>query len=525
MTAFPPGVLDALAEQQRALPPSPAREASLEALARGACSLVATGQQVGLFLGPLYSFYKAATAVRLAQRVSGAGGQRCAPLFWMASEDHDIAEVDHCFAADPDEPLPRRLALYQRQADVPDDDSDRVCVGQRVLGPSVQRCLDELAESLQGLPHAEQTMALFGGAYRPERTFAEAFAQVLGALFAEQGLLVFDPRDLRVAAAAAPHVAVCIERAAEIAEALSQRADELVRDGARAPVHVRPGAPLCFYHPRGPNGPRYRLEPAGEGYYTLVGAEGAAPLARAELLEALARDPLCFSSSALLRPVLQDALLPVSHVVGGPSEVDYLAQLPPLYAALDVTASEVVRRHGFRLISTEVATALGLLELDAATLCEASDEALEAHLAQLASRRAARESDHGDQALVTPQTLELELLAGFEARLDRLERDLTRTGEPLEPALRSGIDKTRASVTRSVSKLVSRYRRVLAAEDAVARSRLARARDELMPTGVPQERLLSLPYFMARYGIDELRDRVLAAIDDPRAGQTVDLVL
>jgi len=189
---------------------------------------------------------------------------------------HDFAEVDHCYTVDEDEALPRRISVIGPQA----GSAARVPLAARRLGPTVQRCLDQLGESLEGLPHADETMALFRLAYRPERSFGRAFAEVLGALFADEGLLLFDPRDARVAAAVAPLQRQCLAEAAPIAAALRRRAEEL----EHAPVHVRAGAPLFFYQPRGPEGPRFRLEPrGGDDGYELLGDGEDATVSREQL--------------------------------------------------------------------------------------------------------------------------------------------------------------------------------------------------------------------------------------------------
>src|SRR5437868_1897006 len=130
-----PALLEVRAEQQARLPPSAARDASLRALAGGGTAVVATGQQVGLFLGPLYGFYKAASAVAVARALAAESGVRCVPLFWLQTEDHDFAEIAAATVADRDG-KPRRLA--------PADDEARISIAHRVLGPEIAGLLDEL---------------------------------------------------------------------------------------------------------------------------------------------------------------------------------------------------------------------------------------------------------------------------------------------------------------------------------------------------------------------------------------------
>lgn len=513
--ARPPSaaVLSVLDEQQRRLPPSAAREAHLAALREGA-ALVVTGQQVGLFLGPLYTIYKAATAVRLAQQLTQETGHPCAPLFWLQTEDHDRAEVDHCFLPGADGGPPKRVALAD------DGLPAGVPLAHRRLGDSVLPCLDALEHAVEGLPHAAATVELFRSAYQPERTFAQAFSEVLATFFAADGLLVLDPRDGRLQREAAPLYRHCLERASELSTLLQRQSAALASAGAPTPVHVRPGSPLFFFHPQGGEGPRYRLDPLGgldplDGHreaadrFALVGGSGE--VTRAAVAAQLEQEPLAFSSSALLRPLLQDSLLPTVALVGGPSELSYLAQLPPLYAALGVTAARPLRRHGFYLLDQPLRRTLARLGLEAKTLVEADEATIEGLLA----RRAA-----GDDEL-TPEALETKLLVELEAGLDAFEPH----ARALDAALEAGVEKTRQSVRRSVGRLVGRYQRTLAQRDDVARARLARARTALCPLGTPQERVLSLPYFLAAHGAEALRSRLLEAISEPAAGHTLELEL
>lgn len=176
---------------------------------------------------------------------------------------------------------------------------DRRSIAARALPDEISRCLDELRQELANLPHATEHLARLARHYRPGVGWGDAFAGVLAELFAEEGVVFVDPRDPALAAAARPVHARALAFAAEIAAALPG-----------APVHVRPGAPLCFFHPDGAAGPRYRLDPTGENRYACVGQPAARTYTTGDLLELLDEDPQRFSTSALLRPILQDTLLP-----------------------------------------------------------------------------------------------------------------------------------------------------------------------------------------------------------------------
>src|SRR5450432_836183 len=194
----PADLVAALREQEATLAASVTRRESLEALAGGGTAVVATGQQVGLFLGPLYGLYKAASAVAVARALAAESGVRCVPLFWLQTEDHDFAEIASATVAGP-HGRPVRLSL----PDEPPGEA-RVSIAQRRLPSEVSALLDTLADLLGPGPAAKETLALLRAHYAAGRPLALAFAGVLAELFADEGLLILDPREARVAALAVP---------------------------------------------------------------------------------------------------------------------------------------------------------------------------------------------------------------------------------------------------------------------------------------------------------------------------------
>ena len=347
-------VADALAAQNARLASSAARAAHLAALRHGAAAVV-TGQQVGLFLGPLFTIYKAASAVCVARALAAESGQPVAPVFWLQTEDHDLPEVAVCH-------VPRAGAppLALRLPEPPSE--QRVSVAHRRLPAEVGACLEQLGDAIGARPRAADHLARLARHYRPDASWSLAFAGVLAELFCEEGLVLVDPRDPALATAAAPVHERALDAAGPLAAALAARSEALAAAGFTAPVYVRAGAPLSFFHPRGATGPRYRLAPAA-GAYAEVHGDGVHTLGA--LRAALADDPLCFSTSALLRPILQDFLLPTAAYVAGPGEVAYFAQLAPLYEAYGLPVPVVVPRARFRLLDDGARHTLDQLGLQA----------------------------------------------------------------------------------------------------------------------------------------------------------------
>src|SRR5512140_702480 len=467
-----PEVLSALARQQGELPRSGGRERNVEALSRPGTVAVVTGQQVGLFLGPLYTFYKAATAVVWARALEAETGARCVPVFWLQTEDHDFAEIASCHV-----PPALRLTLPDAGA--------RCSVAHRSLPEEVEALAAALSDALAAQPFAAEILEPLRAAYVPGRPVAQAFAMLLAAVFAEEGLVLLDPRCPEMARAASPLYTAAIERAGEIDEALLGRGAELEAAGLREQVNVRRGSPLVFFHGGTPDGPRRRLEENGVAFEI----DGGGQVSRAELLEAARLSPLRFSCSALLRPLFQDALLPVAAYVGGPAELGYLAQVAPLYPMLGVRPALAVPRARFRLIDARTDALLRALLLSPAEV-EVPREELIGRL--------------GRRGREAPADLARRLLGGLP--------DALAASAKKHPSLARAAQRTQVSVEKAVSRFAARHARALAEEDRTLVERVDRLQASLFPGGEPQERVHSLPFYAAHFGLARLKAAVLGAI-------------
>ncbi|MDC0713693.1 bacillithiol biosynthesis cysteine-adding enzyme BshC [Stigmatella sp. ncwal1] len=497
-----PALHAALVARHARLAPSPARERNLELLARPGTTAVVTGQQVGLFLGPLFTVYKAASAIVAARALSEETGRPCVPVFWLQTEDHDLPEINHSF-------VPRASGEALRVAlDMPGAATSRTPVAHCALGESIPHALAMLHAELGSQPHAGEHLELLERAYRPEATMADAFAEVLSTLFADEGLVFLDPSDPRLAPLAAPLHRRSLEEASAIAHGLAERGDALSSAGFSEQVHIRPGAPLSFFSPNGPEGARYRLEPASPpGTWHLVGHPEDASVTTAELLSWLEREPLRFTTSALLRPLLQDTWLPTAAYVGGPGEIAYFAQLAPLYAHMALPMPLIVPRARFRVIDDRVRRLLDTLGLSPEDAAAPRDEVL--------ARLAAQKTGEGFEP---PEAIEARLVSAFASELARLSE---RTAA-FEPGFARALSRTDKTVRGGISRLVARYGRAIAQRDQVTLERVERLRAHLFPAGAPQERTHGLPYYACRFGSRAFTQLVLDACA-PFSGDLKDL--
>ncbi len=484
-----PGALLAAQELAAQLPDRPARTANLERLAQGGTAVVVTGQQLGLFLGPLFTLHKAATAVAVARALEAETGVPCVPLFWLQSEDHDAAEIDHAWVPRPPG-APVRLHA-------PLEGAGRASVGSLATSPQILEVLGELEELLRGLPHTDATVALLREAWQPGEPLTLAVARHVDALLGDCGLVLVDPRHPAMVAAAAPLHRLVIDQHAAIEALLVERGSALRLAGFEPQVAVRPGSPLCFAAPGGDGTPRYRVR-AHDGGWQVLRRDGEQTLTDAELR---ALPPAAFSTSALLRPLLQDLLLPCAAYVGGPAELGYLAQLQPVYALLGIAPSSALGRAGFTWLEGWLQQALAEQSLTIHDLQEA---------AQSEPDRAALQQ----QAQADADALQAAVAQALDGVWPQLQQALAQA----DPGLDKAGERARAQIDDAVVKLLGKLVRARSAQGLGDVSRWQRAQVLCWPQGMPQERFYSWPWFAARFGVQTLTQAALA-LPRPFAGE------
>ncbi|MGH7529281.1 MAG: bacillithiol biosynthesis protein BshC, partial [Gemmatimonadales bacterium] len=294
--------------------PGPARER----LARGDVLAVTTGQQPGLFTGPLYTIHKALSAIALARRLEQERGGRVVPVFWVAGDDHDFAEANHAWVLNAaGEPV--RIVIRERPHQAP-----QLPMFREPCGPEVRAALDALAESLPDTEYKTSVLQWLDAAYRPDANLADAAAEALHCLLESRGLAVFRSHDRAAKRVMAPW--------------LLQALDFVLPDGF---------SPVLLDGAAG----RDRLRPDGSTYVTRRGNER---FSRADLERVAAEAPERLSPNVLLRPVVEAALFPTVAYLAGPAELDYRPAAAPLFERLGVAAPAPVARWSGVILESRV---------------------------------------------------------------------------------------------------------------------------------------------------------------------------
>jgi bacillithiol synthase len=444
--------------------------ANIERLRQGSGAIL-TGQQVALFTGPLFTLLKAATTVRRA-RDSGS-----VPVFWLASEDHDLAEADHVT-------LPSRHALHtlklpqgdeSTQADTASQLSSPV--GNIVLGPGIAQVLDRTADLIGGTPEFD----LLAECYTPTSTFTSAFARFLAVTFADYGLIVVDASTRAFHALGAPVIRYAIEHADELEAALHDRDKLLAERGYHSQVLVAPGSSLLFLIDE-TTGARLPLRRKNGTWFT--SHDGAkTQYSAADLLAILDTAPERLSPNALLRPVFQDSIFPTQAIIGGPAEISYYAQNQVVYQAILGRTTPVLPRFTATLIEPSVGKILDQYQL---TL----EDILTMHPDELAQRLGARS---------LPIEGKRRLSAAGNALDDELDALLSWT-ESLSPDLARSSQVSASKMRYQMNRL-----RRLAANYQLQRDQSIRRHVDtlsfnLFPERHPQERAIGGIAYLARYG-------------------------
>jgi len=432
--------------------------AGRDRLAAGPVLLVTTGQQPGLFTGPLYTVYKALSAIALARRLERERRVPVVPLFWVAGDDHDFAEANHTWFLNADGE-PTEIVLRTRPADAP-----LVPLAREPCGPEIGPALAQLRAGTPATEFQAAVLAWLERWYRPDTTLADAFAAALDALLGPRGLVVLRVYDPSAKRAAAPWVLKGLE--------------VTLPDGY-TPVFVEASQG------------RDRLLRDGEGFRTRRSGER---FSRADLALIARAEPARLSPNVLLRPVVEAALLPTLAYAAGPAELKYLPDALPLYAALGVTPQAAVPRWSGVLVEGRVEKLMERHHLDL-TAFDGKPGELEARLVRDALP---------PETLATLATLRRDIEEHYRhvlAAAIRIDPTLERTVESARNAALAGTQTIEKKLVASLKRLEG---------DTLARQ-IARAQASVYPLGQPQERALTLASFLIRYGpglVDALEQEV-----------------
>ena len=469
-------VADALARQQEAR--SAARAAQrARALADPEAVAIVTGQQAGLFGGPLYVLLKAVATIEVARQLERKRGRPVVPVFWVASDDHDFAEVRSDSVIDGSGAIKTlRYAPHREPLGAP--------AWAITLDDTVSGLTAELARVLPASGGRDEVLEAVVACYVPGETVSGAFARLVSRLLPE--IVVLDPADRALKTLSVPVLARELREGSPISRLALDAGRALLAAGYHQQVPVRPGFLHLFLVSEG----QRRALAFADGSVEVRGTRE-----RLSLDEALARldaDPQPWSAGALLRPLVQDWLLPTAAYVGGPAEIAYHAQIATAYAHFGIPRPVILTRPSVTIVEPQQARALDAEGLRLTDLVGDPEQLV---------TRWAREDYPGIEA-------------AFARAREAIERELASVEQALgeqDPTLRGAAVSARGRALHQVEALHEKALRALKKRDQVRAERLRRTRDALLPGGALQERGIGLVSPLARHGlalVDTLRERL-----------------
>jgi bacillithiol synthase len=469
---------------------SQATLANIERLRNADTVAVLTGQQAGLFSGPLYTIYKALSAIRQADELTSQGIP-AVPLFWAATEDHDFAEVSSTSVISSADAIAD--IAYAGAVPVPDSP-----VGSVPLDPSISATIDEFLAALPQTEFSEGLEESLRLAWRQETGFGSAFVAQLAKLLGRFGLIFVDPLNRKLKELAAPLVSKAIEQSDDIVSGLVRRDGELEEAGYHSQVLTGPGYFPLFYITD--SGQRSALRKTGNDRY-FSKADGHA-FSLSELGELAASAPDRLSPGVMLRPVVQDFLFPTVCYFGGGAEIAYFAQNSVVYEALGRPATPILHRQSFTVVEAKHARTLNAYGLGFEDLFRG----LETTVPRVV------------ESTVSPETAKLfaEVEERINAELNRLDRELSG----LDATLPNNLANRRRKIVYHIAALRKKAFHATLKKHSTTEARLNAAFAALRPKGGLQERSVNVVTFLNKYG-ERFVDLLYESIDLDDRGHRV----
>lgn len=443
---------------------------------------VVTGQQAGLFTGPLYTIYKALSAIKMAEYLN-AKGSKAVPVFWVATEDHDFDEVSRTFFIDNSGELIE--TDYQ-----PNDYVKNSSVGNIKIDASISESIDEILSVIPQSNFSADVRDSIKNAWSDGTLFGTAFAKNLANILGKFGLIFVDPMHKGLKSLAAPIYVDVIQKSAEIVANIRRKGSELESDGFHAQVLVEEDYFPLFRHDD--NGRRIALRKSGDNIYSAKDENRGFSLA--ELTEIAKDDPQRFSPGVMLRPVVQDYLFPTVCYFGGAAEIAYFAQNSEAYRILGRPITPILHRQSFTVVDAKHRRTLDKFVLELSDLFVGFEKTLENIGRKQLSDETAKLFAEAEERI--------------NAELDRLDQNLSQ----IDRTLAENLAKRRQKIIYHISALNKRANLAAIRKDETIERQIRSAFDALLPKGQLQERVLNVNSLLNKYG-PYFIDWVYEAID------------
>ncbi|MFU8811330.1 MAG: bacillithiol biosynthesis cysteine-adding enzyme BshC [Balneolaceae bacterium] len=434
---------------------------------------IVTGQQLGVFGGPLFTIYKICTAIALAKKYSTEQKRTVVPVFWLADEDHDFEETHSLTVVDGDD---------THSVSVPFAAADFLpAVGCAKLTGHIQDVKKKIRDVLPETDFSEELWILINHCYQPGYTHRKAFGRLVLKLFGKHGLILAGSNLKHIKEYTMPVLRQSVERQGEISDVLDAQTYQLISDGYHGQVQVQESNLFRFRE----DGAREKITYDGSCWR----ADNHS-FTTEELASDIEKQPERYSPNVFLRPLLQDTLLPTLMYVGGPGEIAYYAQMKPLYELMGMTMPIITPRVSL-------------------TLYESAIERIVEKLPFTISEYRQRIEDLEKQFVERTETTDIEKLFGmWRHQIQELSKEKEKAIREIDPSLGKTVGKASSTYFSELDKLKGKVYRSVKEQEEVQLNRIRKIKTNLFPEGSLQEREIAFLTYMNKYGIS-IWDRLL----------------
>lgn len=432
---------------------------------------VVTGQQAGLFTGPLYTIYKALTVVRSAQALRKKG-VNAVPVFWIATEDHDFEEVSNAFGTSAAGSLVEtRFKPANEDIGLP--------VGMIPTDGSIANAADNWLSELPVTEFSHDLREMLVSAYRAGSSFGTSFGRLLSGLLGKYGLVLFDPLDPRAKRLASPIYKAAIEKTGDIVQSLIARSRELESAGYHSQVLIEEDHVPLFWHED--DGRRLAIKRTADGRFLVPGTRNESD--SEQLVTCAESQPERLSPGVMLRPVVQDFLFPTVCYFGGGAEISYFAQNSEVYRILERPVTPIMHRQSFTIVEAKHARTMAKYGLRFSDLFAGFEKLLPQIVEQV----------------IDPQTPRV--FAEAEEKINTELNRLDQTLSLIDPTLAENVATRRRKIIYHIGALRKKFQRTRIQKDETVNRQVKAMFEALLPDGALQERKLNFASFADRYGI------------------------
>jgi bacillithiol synthase len=417
---------------------------------------VTTGHQLCLFTGPLYFIYKIITAINLADSLKKEYPQyNFVPVYWMAGEDHDFAEINHTY-------------LFGKKVEWSGDSLAGGPVG-RISIETLAPVLDGLFSIMGESEKSNELKKIVADAYSGNKNLGQATFDLVNALFGKYGLVIVDPDNVELKKLLLPVITDELLKQSSFAR-VTDTDKQLAALGIEPQIHARE-INLFYVNEKGRN----RIEKQGENYHVV---NGAATFTKEQIIAEAQQHPDRFSPNVILRPVYQQMILPNIAYIGGPAEVAYWLQLKASFDYHKAQFPVLIPRNFAMIIDKGTAAKMDKLKLDSKSIFKDVDDLIKGFV-------------------IENNNVEFE---GEKEKLKQVYDGISQKIKTIDPTLTSLAEAELQKQYNALKGIETKLIRAQKQKDETSVNQIRKIKEKLFPDGSLQERHDSfIPYYL-QYG-------------------------